>query len=161
MFIQATSVCFKRNAVLIMGPAGIGKSALALRLMEKGARLIADDGVEIVKSGRRLLVRAPDAMRGCLEVRGIGIVCGFPCRRQAHLRCVIQLTNEKTERLPTLDNWTQSGISVPLFYLNPSDPLLDLKALTAFRVALGKFSLFSELNMVKQTQIQFFKKRLK
>ena len=161
MFVQATAVSFQKGAVLIMGPAGSGKSTLALKLIEKGARLMADDGVMITARRGHLIATPPDAMRGCLEVRGIGIVSGLPVRRRARVRCVIQLTTDSAMRIPTPCYWTQDGVSVRLFYLNPSDPALDLKVLTAFRISVGKFSLFSELNVLKQTQIQFFKKRFK
>ena len=41
------------RAVLLRGPSGAGKSDLALRLIEAGARLVADDQTELVRRGQR------------------------------------------------------------------------------------------------------------
>lgn len=161
MFIQATAVSFKQGAILIQGPICSGKSILALKLIEKGAFLIADDGVEISKKGRCLIAAAPDSMRGCLEVRGIGIVSGFPVCSKARVYCFIRLVQD------VLPRWSDpvfeiiDGVRVRVFYLNQNDFALDLKVLTAFRIAMGKFSLFSELNMLKQKKIQCMKRGLK
>ncbi len=162
MFIQATAVSFQKGAVLIFGSAGIGKSTLALQLMAQGARLIADDGIELRTVKGRLMAFAPETMRGCLALRGLGIFSGWPVRRRAQVRCVIRLTmEEKNDPLPAAQFYTVDDISVPLFELNALDRALDLKVLTAFWVSIGKISLFSNLDMVKQKQMQFCKKRLK
>ncbi|MBR6231679.1 MAG: serine kinase, partial [Alphaproteobacteria bacterium] len=47
MDIQATAVSYKKHAILIQGPSGIGKTSLALQLIERGAFLIGDDVVEL------------------------------------------------------------------------------------------------------------------
>jgi serine kinase of HPr protein (carbohydrate metabolism regulator) len=60
--------------VLILGASGSGKSDLALRLIERGAALIADDRVELFVRTETLWCRAPSKLIGLLEVRGVGIV---------------------------------------------------------------------------------------
>jgi len=61
--------------VLIKGESGIGKSEMALELIKRGHRLIADDAVEIRKfSNSKLIGICPDAIRFFIEVRGIGIM---------------------------------------------------------------------------------------
>ena len=62
------------RAVLLRGPSGAGKSDLALRLIEAGGRLVADDQTRIVRYGEVLIASAPAALAGLLEVRGVGIV---------------------------------------------------------------------------------------
>ena len=77
MFVQATAVSFQKGAVLIMGPAGSGKSTLALKLIEKGARLIADDGVMITARRGHLIATPPDAMRGLVIGRKTAFRCVY------------------------------------------------------------------------------------
>lgn len=60
--------------MLIRGASGAGKSDLALRLIDAGASLVADDYCEAEALAGRLVVRPPPAIAGKLEVRGFGIV---------------------------------------------------------------------------------------
>ena len=60
--------------MLLRGAPGAGKSDLALRLIEAGARLVADDQVALTGGGGTLLAGPPARIAGLLEVRGIGIV---------------------------------------------------------------------------------------
>ena len=60
--------------VLLTGVSGIGKSEVALELVHRGHRLVADDSVIIKKSGGILIGRAPDMIRHMLEIRGVGII---------------------------------------------------------------------------------------
>ena len=60
--------------VLITGESGVGKSACALDLIDKGRRLIADDVVEIERIGDEIFGSPPARFSGLLEVRGLGII---------------------------------------------------------------------------------------
>ncbi len=61
--------------VLIRGESGIGKSEVALELIKRGHRLVADDAVEIRKvSDDTLVGSAPAITKYLIELRGIGIV---------------------------------------------------------------------------------------
>jgi serine kinase of HPr protein (carbohydrate metabolism regulator) len=62
------------RGALIQGPAGAGKSDLALRAQAEGLRLVADDRVVLWVSEGRLFGRAPDALAGLIEVRGLDVV---------------------------------------------------------------------------------------
>lgn len=88
--------CVSRNgeAVLLVGPAGAGKSDLVLRLLARGFDLVADDQVEI--SGG--MASCPERLAGLLEVRGLGIV-RLPYRAPAHLALVADLGGT-SDRLP-------------------------------------------------------------
>lgn len=77
---HASCVLVGRSALLIRGPAGSGKSRLALALLDasKGgllpfALLVADDRVQLAAAHGRLIARAPAAIAGKIEVRGFGI----------------------------------------------------------------------------------------
>ena len=61
--------------VLITGESGIGKSELALELLSRNHRLIADDAVEFVRVGPDVIVgQCPTLLSDYLEVRGLGIL---------------------------------------------------------------------------------------
>ena len=61
--------------VLLIGASGIGKSEIALELVSRGHRLIADDMVELSRVGADILVgRSPESLRYHMEIRGIGIL---------------------------------------------------------------------------------------
>jgi len=61
--------------VLIKGNAAIGKSELALELISRGHRLIADDIVDFYRiSPERVEGRCPELLQDFLEVRGLGIL---------------------------------------------------------------------------------------
>ncbi|HYI71910.1 MAG TPA: aldolase, partial [Skermanella sp.] len=87
--------------VLLRGPSGSGKSDLALRLIDGGAKLVADDQVELaLDAAGRVMARAPATLSGLLEVRGIGIL-RMNAVRTAPVGLVADLTSEdQVERLP-------------------------------------------------------------
>ena len=61
--------------VLLAGGSGVGKSEIALDLISRGHRLIADDAVEIVQPARGVLLgRCPEVLRDFMEVRGLGVI---------------------------------------------------------------------------------------
>lgn len=63
------------NGVLITGESSVGKSELALELISRGHRLIADDAPEFTKVGPDILDgRSPSILQGFMEVRGLGIL---------------------------------------------------------------------------------------
>ena len=63
------------EGLLIQGESGIGKSEVALELVKRGHRLVADDAVELRRMGRtRLTGSAPKMIRYLMELRGLGII---------------------------------------------------------------------------------------
>ena len=63
------------EGLLIRGDSGIGKSEVALELVKRGHRLVADDAVELKRMGRhRLVGEAPEMIRHLMELRGVGII---------------------------------------------------------------------------------------
>ncbi|MBR5939810.1 MAG: HPr kinase/phosphorylase [Neisseriaceae bacterium] len=61
--------------VLILGQSGLGKSELALELLTRGHRLVADDAVDLFRTApEKLEGRCPQVLRDFLEVRGVGIL---------------------------------------------------------------------------------------
>jgi len=73
--IHAVLVDVHGIGTLIIGESGIGKSESALELIRRGHRLVADDAVEVIRSGEdELIGSAPDVLRHIMEVRGLGIL---------------------------------------------------------------------------------------
>jgi len=63
------------EGVLIQGESGVGKSEVAIELIKRGHRLIADDAVEIKQTAHKtLLASAPELIQGYMELRGIGVI---------------------------------------------------------------------------------------
>jgi HPr kinase/phosphorylase len=61
--------------VLITGDPGSGKSELALELLNRGHRLIADDAPEFTRISPEIIDgTCPEALQDCLEVRGLGVL---------------------------------------------------------------------------------------
>lgn len=81
--LVATCVAIGDRGVLIEGPSGSGKSALALALIDRGARLVGDDGVMLERSGDRLLARPHPNTNGLIEIRNLGLVSMNVCEEIA------------------------------------------------------------------------------
>ena len=60
--------------VLLEGHSGIGKSELALELVQRGHLLVADDRVDAKHVHNSIVCSAPDILKRMLEIRGVGIV---------------------------------------------------------------------------------------
>ncbi len=63
------------TGVLITGESSVGKSELALELISRGHRLVADDAPEFTQIGPDILDgRSPSILQGFMEVRGLGVL---------------------------------------------------------------------------------------
>ncbi len=96
--IHATCVAIGTRGVLLTGKSGCGKSDLALRLIDGGARLVADDRTLLFMARGALHAMVPDSIKGLLEIRGLGIVT-VPVRPQVEIALVVRLGREGA-RLP-------------------------------------------------------------
>jgi hypothetical protein len=84
--------------VLLLGDSGAGKSDLALRLIEQGCLLVSDDRTELFVEGGKLKARAPAALAGLIEVRGLGIL-SLSYEKSAEVTLAVQL-GAAVPRLP-------------------------------------------------------------
>ena len=89
--LHGTAVALDGRAVLLIGPAGSGKSDLALRLIDRGAILVADDAVRVQVGDAALQAQPLAGAEGRLFVAGIGIVTVSHIAR-APLALAIDLT---------------------------------------------------------------------
>ena len=106
-------------AVLLRGPSGAGKSDLALRLIDQGARLVADDQTELGLADGALLARAPQTIQGKMEVRGLGIAELRPLS-DVPVGLVVDLVDGRSvERMPASNSCTILDVRLPLVRFDP------------------------------------------
>jgi HPr kinase/phosphorylase len=119
------------TGILITGAAGIGKSELALELINRGHRLIADDITELTRmTADTIVLSCPEGLRDHLEVRGLGIINvramfgdNVVCNRR-RLRLIIQLVPLNPELDQSIDRLhgsreseTLNGVKIPKMLL--------------------------------------------
>jgi len=141
MYVHATCVALKVGrswrALLLRGPSGAGKSDVALRLLEAGGRLIADDQTHLAKVGRALIATPPQSLAGLIEVRGIGIVKlgRGQLLARAPLALLVDLVRpDQVERMPEPAREKVLGIDLPKVALAP----FEASIVTKLRLALAR-----------------------
>ena len=133
--IHATCVATDAGGVRLLGPSGSGKSDLALRLIDRGAKLVSDDQVALRPEGGTLIAATPGPLFGKLEVRGVGI-CDVPAQRETVLTLIVRLGQEG-ERLPDAPTETLEGIPLPLLRLDPHRASAPIKIELALSQGVG------------------------
>ena len=119
--LYAACVAIGGKGVLLLGKFGSGKSDLALRLIDTGASLVADDQVEITLKKNALFASPPHTLRGLIEARGVGIL-PMPYQREAKLALAVRLVpRPKVERLPEPEFFDCLGGALPLLSLHAFD----------------------------------------
>jgi HPr kinase/phosphorylase len=132
--VHGTVVAIDGAGVLLRGPSGSGKSDLALRLIDGGGVLVADDRVVLSGTGGRIEASAPEAIHGKLEVRGVGIVA-LPATRVSVLGLVVDLVESgAVERLPKAAETVLVGVALPLLRLAPFEASAPAKVRVALRL---------------------------
>lgn len=107
--------------VLLLGESGAGKSELALQLIERGAKLVADDQTELFVREERLWARPPALIAGLIELREVGVVA-LPHVGESRIGLAVVL--EKGARYPEREHYI-----LPMSLNMPADfspPLLRI-----------------------------------
>jgi HPr kinase/phosphorylase len=118
MILHASCVAVAGRGLLILGPSGSGKSALALRMMAIGARLVADDRVDLSREADALVARCPAPLRGRIEARGLGLLGADPLDA-ATLALAADLTAAPAARWPEPREIVLLGRALPLVAAAP------------------------------------------
>ncbi|MQQ08685.1 serine kinase [Epibacterium sp. SM1979] len=117
--LHASCVVFGGRAVLILGASGSGKSSLALQLLAYGATLVSDDRTEVMCEGHQLVAKAPAAISGLIEARGLGILRAETCEK-ATVCAIVTMDEIETERLPPKRCMDILSVAVPVFHKGES-----------------------------------------
>lgn len=140
------------RGVMITGKSGIGKSELALDLINRGHMLVADDRVDVRRVHKSLLCEAPKILKRMLEIRGLGIVDvtrmfgANAYLNRCQLDFVIKLVkydeNMESDRLnPINETFNVLGLDVPMLII----PITEGKSLSVIIEAAVSNYLLSKL----------------
>ena len=122
---NVTCVSLEGRGLMIEGPPGSGKSTLALMLIDRGAVLVGDDGVELERRDGAIWAHPAPSIRGLLEIRGAGIV-QMPVV-SARLSLVLKL-DSNAPRLPEVAQRILDDIALPLISFRTGDAAQALRA---------------------------------
>ena len=115
--LHASCVAIRGRGVLLLGRSGAGKSDLTLRLIDRGAELVADDGTTVEARDGVLHACAGPNIGGRLEVRGLGIL-DWPARAEVALALAVDL-DASVPRMPEepLPVCQIEGLTLPVLAL--------------------------------------------
>ncbi|HML09993.1 MAG TPA: HPr kinase/phosphatase C-terminal domain-containing protein [Stellaceae bacterium] len=137
ILVHATAVAIGGRAVLLRGPSGSGKSDLALRLIDAGAELVADDYSQLQRQGDAIVVRAPATISGLIEARGVGIV-KVQALDVAPLALIADMVApQHVERMPEPGSETIFGLAIPVVAIAPFEASAPAKLRFALAALVG------------------------
>jgi HPr kinase/phosphorylase len=97
--VHATGLILGDIGLVLRGPSGAGKSLLALELLDRQTMLgedgflVSDDRIDLMLDQGNIIMQAPSAIAGLIELRGRGIV-SRPFRDRAPLHLVVDLVDD-------------------------------------------------------------------
>lgn len=142
--VHGTTIAIDERAILMRAPSGGGKSDLALRLVDEGALLVADDQTELALEDGEVFASAPPAIAGRMEIRGLGVVA-MPAVAKARLTLVADLVPPgRLERLPEPLFCSFLDRKFPLLLLAPFEASAAAKLRAALRLLVRTGRLDSE-----------------
>lgn len=136
LLTQTSAVAIAGRAVLIAGESGSGKSSLALALIDRGAVLIGDDGVNLELRAGRLFASPPPRIAGLIEVRNLGLI-EMPTAADIPAALMIRLDPGAERFIETAEQVELASASLPLIRLWGDSPIAALKA----ELALDRYGL--------------------
>ena len=141
--VHGTAVILDGQGILIRGPSGAGKSDLALKLIDGGGILVADDRVNLREEGKTVYMSAPLTLEGRLEIRGLGII-QVEFEQSIQLSLVCDLTpGDQIDRLPGIVYETVIGHPFPLMKIDGRTPSAIAKIRYALKVSRGEIGLIT------------------
>ncbi len=141
--VHASFVDVYGVGVMLIGRSGIGKSEIALDLLERGHRLVSDDIVTITRKGEGILIGAgTDLVKHFMEIRGLGLI---DVRNIFGVRAIrfqkrVEIVVELMEWSPTGD-FTRTGLD------------LDTISIMDVEIPLVKLPIFPGKNVTVITEV--------
>lgn len=136
--VHGTAIVLGTTGLLITGPSGSGKSALALSYLSevrhrgRFAALVADDRVDLTLENGRIVARCPAAIRGLIEIRGSGIAEVDTVSACVLDWAIMPVRAPFDPRLPPEEELQlEIGRNLPLLRLPVEGPLSPVDALAA------------------------------
>lgn len=116
MIAHATTVVAHGVGLMITGASGSGKSGLAISMLALGAELVSDDRTVLSRPDEGPpLADAPEAIRGLIEARGLGLI-RVRAAGPSRLGCVVDMSTPSQERLPPPQSTEVLGFVLPLHH---------------------------------------------
>lgn len=123
--VHASCVAIDGRGLLILGPSGVGKSGLAIRMIGLGATLVSDDRTRLDAMAGQLTASCPNPdLSGLVEARGLGIVRA-PASGPVTLALAVDLGQVEPDRLPPTRTLTLMGIPLRLVLHPQNDHFPD------------------------------------
>ena len=123
----ASCVSIGGAALLISGESGIGKSELALALIDRGARLISDDHTALHREGNRIIASPAPHIGGMIEVRNLGLLPIEP-GPNCPVALLIELNRAAPRWIERSQHRALLGVDIPEILLSPDSRVLPIKA---------------------------------
>ena len=141
--VHATCIAIDGHGILLRGPSGSGKSDLALRAIDQGAQLVADDRVDLTRQGDSMIGSAPSSLHGLIEIRGLGII-RMDAAAEARIALVADMADHGSiERLPGQRRCEIEGTTIPWMALDPFQASAPAKLRLGLAAALDPARLAS------------------
>jgi HPr kinase/phosphorylase len=123
----ASCVSIGGAALLISGESGIGKSELALALIDRGARLISDDHTALRRDGDRLIASPAPNIGGLIEIRNLGLLPVEP-GPDCPVALLVELNRAAPRWIERSQHRALLGLDIPEILLSPDSRVLAIKA---------------------------------
>lgn len=121
---EASCVALGDAGILLLGEPGVGKSDLALRLIDRGAMLVADGQVIVRREDGVLVAGTTPANQGRMKIHGMTEV-ELPVMVDAPLKLVVAVATNPPQGMP--EAFECLGVSVPVVAVNPKEVSADVR----------------------------------
>lgn len=133
---QACCVAIDGRAVLIEGRPEEARTDLLLRLIDRGATLVAAERTLCAREGRVLLASPPADAAGRIEVRGLGIIQREHVERMP-VALVVVILDSPPRHPEERRTRTLAGIELPVLALGPAELAGPIKVAWALERVAG------------------------